>query len=243
MVIGASPDSKVQTQTNPHPYLVEIKWRNDTIIEVCKAKDFCSYLDSNNEIQLKQIHGYYTQIQGQLGVCQYKLCHLVLYTLHSHSGRNPIQCNVLGFTSQKIKKLSTLNFLCHVWNQIKLQKRLQYTEYYLLYDAIVFYFENHIDKTISQVLWLCTVCMAINVTGIQTNNAYCVKQNCFTKDSFQTNPSISIIYQNINIYMHLKISYTYKFKCANIFYAINFLFYIKHIYIYIGQLFKNNANV
>ena len=53
MVIGTSPDGKVQTQTNPVPYLVEIKWRNDTIIEACKAKDICCYLDSNNEVQLK----------------------------------------------------------------------------------------------------------------------------------------------------------------------------------------------
>ena len=80
MVIGTSPDGKVQTQTNPDPYLVEIKWRNYTIMEACKAKDFCCYLDSN-KVQLKQNHRYYTQIQGQMGVCQYKLCHLVLYTL------------------------------------------------------------------------------------------------------------------------------------------------------------------
>ena len=85
MVIGASPDGKVQTQTNPDPYLLEIKcpfkWRIDTIIEACKAKNICCYLDSNNEVKLKQNHGYYTQIQGQMGVCQYKLCHLVLHTL------------------------------------------------------------------------------------------------------------------------------------------------------------------
>ena len=56
MVIGASPDGKVQTQTNPDPYLLEIKcpfkWRIDTIIEACKAKDICCYLDPNNEVQL-----------------------------------------------------------------------------------------------------------------------------------------------------------------------------------------------
>ena len=37
--------------------------------------------------------------------------------------------------------------------------------------------------------------MEIHVTGMQTNNTYCVKHNCIIKDSFQTNPSISIIYQ------------------------------------------------
>jgi hypothetical protein len=83
MVIGASPDGIAQTQAST--YLVEIKcpfkWRNNTILEACKAKDFYCYVDAINKIQLKQNHRYYTQIQGQMGVCQYKLCHLVLYTL------------------------------------------------------------------------------------------------------------------------------------------------------------------
>lgn len=83
IAIGASPDGIVQTNTNT--YLVEIKcpfkWRNSTILEACKSPDFYCYLDSNNKIQLKQNHRYYTQIQGQMGVCQYKVCHLVLYTL------------------------------------------------------------------------------------------------------------------------------------------------------------------
>lgn len=83
IAIGASPDGIVQTNTNT--YLIEIKcpfkWRNSTILEACKSPDFYCYLDSNNKIQLKQNHRYYTQIQGQMGVCQYKVCHLVLYTL------------------------------------------------------------------------------------------------------------------------------------------------------------------
>ena len=118
MVIGTSPDGKVQTQTNPDPYLVEIKWRNYTIMEACKAKDFCCYLDSN-KVQLKQNHRYYTQIQGQMGVCQYKLCHLVLYTLQDLTViKNPIQCNVLGFTSRKIKNF--LHKICYAMFEIKL---------------------------------------------------------------------------------------------------------------------------
>lgn len=83
IAIGASPDGIVQTNTNT--YLIEIKFpfkrRNNTILQACKSPDLYCYLDSNNKIQLKQNHRYNTQIQGQMGVCQYKVCHLVLYTL------------------------------------------------------------------------------------------------------------------------------------------------------------------
>lgn len=79
----SSPDGIVQTNTNT--YLIEIKFpfkrRNNTILQSCKSPDLYCYLDSNNKIQLKQNHRYNTQIQGQMGVCQYKVCHLVLYTL------------------------------------------------------------------------------------------------------------------------------------------------------------------
>ena len=87
MVIGACSDGKMQTQTYPDPYLVEIKcpfkWRNDTIIEACKAKD----------------------------------------------GRNPIQCNVLGFTSRKLKKV--LHKICYAIFESKLncEKRTSKTIY------------------------------------------------------------------------------------------------------------------
>ena len=64
--------------------------------------------------------------------------------------------------------------------------------------------------------------MEIHVTGMQTKNTYCVTNNWIIKDSFQTNPSISIIYQK-SIYVPEKKAILMK---SNIFYAINFLFYI-----------------
>lgn len=81
IAIAASLDGIVQTNTNTY-YLIEtkcpFKWRNTVILEACKSPDFCCYLDLNEKIQN---HRYYTQIQGQMGVCQYKFCNLVLYTL------------------------------------------------------------------------------------------------------------------------------------------------------------------
>ena len=81
--LGASPDGIVQSDSSG--YIIEIKcpykWRNSSIIDACRSKDFCCSLDENDQIKLKTHHRYYTQIQGQLGICQYKMCHLILYTL------------------------------------------------------------------------------------------------------------------------------------------------------------------
>lgn len=81
--IGASPDGLVRF--NSDLYLIEIKcpykWRKKSLHDACKDKEFCCFLDDNNEIQLKKNHRYYTQIQGQMGVCKMQKCDFVLYTV------------------------------------------------------------------------------------------------------------------------------------------------------------------
>jgi len=68
--IGASPDGLVTCGSDIDPYLIEVKcpyrWRNATVIQACKDKDFSCYVDAHNNIQLKNNHRYYTQVQGQM---------------------------------------------------------------------------------------------------------------------------------------------------------------------------------
>lgn len=65
--LGASPDGIVKFKT--HKYILELKcsfkWRQCTILEACKDKTFCCYIDDTNTIQLKKSQKYYTQVQGQ----------------------------------------------------------------------------------------------------------------------------------------------------------------------------------
>lgn len=81
--IGASPDGLVSCCSDQ--YLIEVKcpykWRKSTLIEACKDKQFCCYVDDNGTIQLKKNHRYFTQIQGQLGVCKMQKCDFVVYTM------------------------------------------------------------------------------------------------------------------------------------------------------------------
>lgn len=81
--LGASPDGIVTFET--HKYILEVKcpfkWRQCTILEACKDKTFCCYIDDTNTIQLKKSHKYYTQVQGQMGVCQMERCDFVIYTI------------------------------------------------------------------------------------------------------------------------------------------------------------------
>ena len=81
--IGASPDGFVSSEEGS--YLLEIKcpykWRNSKITEACKDPDFYCNSDENGNITLKTNHRYFTQIQGQMGVCKMDMCHFVVFTL------------------------------------------------------------------------------------------------------------------------------------------------------------------
>lgn len=81
--LGANPDDLVKFET--HKYLLEVKCpfkrRQCTILEACKDKTFCCYIEDTNTIQLKKSKKYYTQVQGQMGVCQMERCDLVIYTI------------------------------------------------------------------------------------------------------------------------------------------------------------------
>ncbi|KAJ8307406.1 hypothetical protein KUTeg_015490 [Tegillarca granosa] len=80
---GASPDGIASSVTED--YLIEIKcpfkWRFKTVFQAAESKDFCCFIDSHNNLQLKQSHRYYSQIQGQMGVCNYNKCVLIIFTI------------------------------------------------------------------------------------------------------------------------------------------------------------------
>ena len=81
--IDSSPDGLVSCESEQ--YFIEVKcpfkWRNNKIIEACEDKEFCCFIDDKGEIQLKKNHRYYTQIQGQMGVCKLSKCDFVIYTV------------------------------------------------------------------------------------------------------------------------------------------------------------------
>jgi hypothetical protein len=80
--LGASPDGLVRT--GGESYLIEVKcpykYRFQTIEDACKDNSFCCFLDDDNNVQLKRSHKYFTQIQGQMAICQVQKCELVVYT-------------------------------------------------------------------------------------------------------------------------------------------------------------------
>lgn len=80
--LGASPDGIVVHNSTKH--LIEVKcpykWRTKSVTEACRDSDFFCFVDENNDIQLKHSSRYYTQIQGQMGICCVKSCDLVVYT-------------------------------------------------------------------------------------------------------------------------------------------------------------------
>ncbi|CAC5375875.1 unnamed protein product [Mytilus coruscus] len=73
--LGASPDGLVKkcTKFGEQKCVLEIKcpwkWTRKTIREACLSKDFFCEIDEQNNIQLKKSHKYFSQIQGQMGIC------------------------------------------------------------------------------------------------------------------------------------------------------------------------------
>ncbi|XP_076080580.1 uncharacterized protein LOC143051582 [Mytilus galloprovincialis] len=86
--LGASPDGLVKkcTKLGEEKCVLEIKcpwkWRMKTIREACASKDFFLETDEQNNMQLKKSHKYFSQIQGQMGICKYENCDLVIYLLN-----------------------------------------------------------------------------------------------------------------------------------------------------------------
>ena len=70
----------------------------------------------------------------------------------SHSGRNPIQCNVLGFTSRKIKNF--LHKICYAMFEIKLncekENNLNNIWVWFIIWCYCLYFDDHIKPVLVQ---------------------------------------------------------------------------------------------
>ena len=105
--LGASPDGIVCHKSEP--CLVEIKcpykWRNNRVSDACKDPNFYCSIDENQNVQLKTNSRQYTQVQGQMGVCDVHKCDFVVYTM-------------------KDMKIITVHFDIEFWNNLllKLQK-------------------------------------------------------------------------------------------------------------------------
>ncbi|XP_069116847.1 uncharacterized protein [Argopecten irradians] len=81
--LGASPDGIVKCKCCGEG-LLEVKcsfmYKNQTPQEACADNHYHVYLDENDDVRLKPGTSWYTQIQGQLGVCGKKWCDFILYT-------------------------------------------------------------------------------------------------------------------------------------------------------------------
>ena len=78
--LGASPDGLV-TCKQCGKFLLEIKcaWSKRNFHAKSAARDHC-YVDEYNILHLDPKSKWYAQIQGQLGICKFNLCKLVVYT-------------------------------------------------------------------------------------------------------------------------------------------------------------------
>lgn len=83
--LGASPDGIINCKCCGKG-LIEIKCgfscKDSTPHEICRQTDKKYHLcfDENQNVCLKQSSPWYTQIQGQLGVCNIKWCDFIFYT-------------------------------------------------------------------------------------------------------------------------------------------------------------------
>lgn len=85
--LGASPDGAVYDPSNfQQPYgFIEVKCpysvRNVTLTEACSHSGFCSRLNSVGQLELKETHQYYAQVQGQMAIGERIWCDFVVFTL------------------------------------------------------------------------------------------------------------------------------------------------------------------
>lgn len=99
--LGASPDGLISCKCCGEG-LLEMKcsylFKNKTPQEACTDHHYRVYLDHNNSVRLKESSSWYTQIQGQMGVCKKPWCHFILYT------KKGIAVDRIYFDNQLYKK-------------------------------------------------------------------------------------------------------------------------------------------
>ena len=86
--LGASPDAAVYDPSMPDPFgLAEVKCPFSvcklTPTEACSKPNFFCTLKMNGatpQLELKENHPYYAQVQGQMGVTQRRWCDFIVYT-------------------------------------------------------------------------------------------------------------------------------------------------------------------
>ena len=84
--LGASPDGAVHDPSDVDaPFrFVEIKCpysvRNLTPIKVSHTPGFCCVKNDLGDLELKEKHSYYAQIQGQMAIGEIPWCDFVIYT-------------------------------------------------------------------------------------------------------------------------------------------------------------------
>jgi hypothetical protein len=78
--IPSSVAEELEFRTRGQAENTPYKYRFQTIEDACKDNSFCCFLNDDNNVQLKRSHKYFTQIQGQMAICQVQKCELVVYT-------------------------------------------------------------------------------------------------------------------------------------------------------------------
>lgn len=82
--LGASPDGKVyDPSVDIKEGILEIKcpfkYRDETPVEACSHPDFfCELIDGHLKLKKNSLH--YSQVQGQMAICQVEWCDFVIYT-------------------------------------------------------------------------------------------------------------------------------------------------------------------
>lgn len=121
--LGASPDGLIMKN---EPCLIEIKTvynPKDLSLEelYTNRKDFCLSKNDKGNFELKKSHKYYTQIQGQLGVCNLNTCVFVLH-----------------FSSKKDMFITEIPLDKYVWQTSLFKLTEFYFTYYLPYLCTIF---------------------------------------------------------------------------------------------------------
>jgi hypothetical protein len=115
--LGASPDGAIYDPLHlQEPFgFLEIKCpysaRNLTPAEACAKSGFCCRLTSTGQLELKETHQYYAQVQGQMALGERPWCDFVLFTLKGISVQR-ICFNETYWTTKLLPKLTSFYDNC-----------------------------------------------------------------------------------------------------------------------------------
>ena len=145
--LGTSPDGIFD-----HNLIVEIKCPYINRFQLIDHGSVPYFIQTDHGFELSRSHDYYYQIQGQLAICNKKLCHLAVY----HSGSRDLKVVSVSRNDNFIREM-----MANCMNSIMTISKKNFSKNTSTSKLMSIFLKSveHFISEVSKILYTCFLCM------------------------------------------------------------------------------------